>query len=129
MAGNTATRAKILIVEDNLTNLELFMDILDNIGGYRCVFTTSGEEAVEIASREKPDLILLDIQLPGMDGLTVGNILKSNDDTKHLKIVALTAHALKGDREMFLEKGFDGYIPKPIKMKEFLDAIENYLGR
>lgn len=123
------TKAKILIVEDNLTNLELFMDILDNAGGYTCVFTTNGEEAIEIASREKPDLILLDIQLPGMDGLTVGNILKSCDDTKHLKIIALTAHALKGDREMFLERGFDGYIPKPIKMKEFLDAIEKYLGR
>ncbi len=122
-----SSKQKILIVEDNPANLELFMDILDNIGGYECLYTTNGEEVLDIAKREKPDLVLLDIQLPGVDGLTIGSMLKSNADTKHLKIIALTAHALKGDKEMFLEKGFDGYIPKPIKMKEFLSAIEGYL--
>jgi two-component system cell cycle response regulator DivK len=71
--------------------------------------------------------VLLDIQLPGVDGITVGKILKSHDETKNIKVIALTAYARKGDKEMFLEQGFGGYIPKPVKMKEFLSAIEDYL--
>ena len=121
-----STKQKILVVEDNQGNLDLFMDIL-NVGGYECLHTTKGEEALDIAKRERPDLVLLDIQLPGVDGLEVVKTLKSSDDTRNLKIIALTAYAMKGDREMFLEQGFDGYIPKPIKMKEFLSAIEGYL--
>lgn len=120
------SRSRILVVEDNQVNLELFMDIL-NMGGYDCLHTTKGEEAIEIAKKERPNLVLLDIQLPGVDGLTVGKILKSNEETKDIKVIALTAYAMKGDREMFLEQGFDGYIPKPIKKKEFLEAIEGYL--
>lgn len=118
---------KILIVEDNQVNLELFMDIL-HVGGYECLYTSKGEEAIDIAKREMPDLVLLDIQLPGVDGLTVGKILKSHDGTKNIKVIALTAYAMKGDKEMFLEQGFDGYIPKPVKMKDFLEAVEGYLN-
>jgi two-component system cell cycle response regulator DivK len=121
-----SSKQKILVVEDNQVNLELFMDLL-NIGGYECLHTTKGEEALDIAKRERPDLVLLDIQLPGVDGLTVGKILKSHDETKNIKVIALTAYAMKGDKEMFLEQGFDGYIPKPVKIKEFLSAIEGYL--
>jgi two-component system cell cycle response regulator DivK len=120
------SKPRILIVEDNQVNLELFMDIL-GIGGYECIYTTKGEEALDIAKREKPDLVLLDIQLPGMNGMEVIKTFRSSNDTKHLKVIALTAHAMKGDKEMFLEQGFNGYIPKPIKMKEFLSAIEDYL--
>lgn len=122
-----SSRSKILVVEDNQVNLELFMDIL-NMGGYDCLHTTKGEEAIEIAKKERPDLVLLDIQLPGVDGLTVGKILKSDEETKDIKVIALTAYAMKGDKEMFLKEGFDGYIPKPVKMKEFLEAIEGYLN-
>lgn len=122
-----SSRSKILVVEDNQVNLELFIDIL-NMGGYDCLCTTKGEEALEIAKKERPDLVLLDIQLPGVDGLTVGKILKSNEETKDIKVIALTAYAMKGDREIFLREGFDGYIPKPVKMKEFLKAIEGYLN-
>ncbi len=121
-----SSKQKILVVEDNQVNLELFMDLL-SVGGYECLYTTKGEEALDIAKRERLDLVLLDIQLPGVDGLEVVKTLKSSDDTRNLKVIALTAYAMKGDKEMFLEQGFDGYIPKPVKMKEFLSAIEDYL--
>ncbi len=119
---------KILIVEDDPSNTELFIDIL-SIGGYDCTACSNGKEAIEIAKKEKYDLILLDIQLPDIDGFEIKNILRSYDETRNLKIIALTAYAMKGDREMFLEKGFDGYISKPIKMKEFLDTVKNYLSQ
>lgn len=117
---------KILIVEDNPVNLELFMDVLE-MEGYKCLSAAKGEDAIEIARKENPDLVLLDIQLPGMDGITVEMALRSNSNTKHLKIIALTAYAIKGDKEMFLGKGFDGYIAKPIKIKEFIEEIKGYL--
>ncbi|MBI3592942.1 MAG: response regulator [Nitrospirae bacterium] len=120
-----SNKAKILVVEDNQVNLELFMDFL-NVGGYECIHATKGEDAIEIARKENPDLVLLDIQLPGVDGLTVVKTLKSDEATKNIKVIALTAYAMKGDKEMFLDKGFDGYIPKPITMKKFLDAIAGY---
>jgi len=113
-------------VEDNPANLELFLDILE-IGGYESLHTSEGGEAIEIAAREVPDLILLDIQLPGMDGLAVVRALRSMRATKHIKTIALTAYAMKGDREMFLEKGFDGYIAKPVAVQGFLQMIEGYL--
>lgn len=121
------SKTKILIVEDNIANLELFTDILQ-INGFECLTAMKGEDAIEIARRENPDMILLDIQMPGMDGMTVGRILKSDENTRHLKIVALTAHAMRGDKETFIKEGFDGYIPKPIKVKEFLEAVREYLG-
>ena len=121
-----SSKPTILVVEDNQVNLELFMDIL-GVGGYNCFYTTNGEDAIEIAKKERPNLILLDIQLPGLDGLTVGKLLKSNEETKNIKVIALTAYAMKGDKEMFLEQGFDGYISKPIKVGEFLEAIEGYI--
>lgn len=119
-------KPKILIVEDDINNLELFSDII-NIAGYECIYALNGEEALGIAKREKPDLILLDIQLPGLDGMEVKRFLKSSDETKDIKVIALTAYAMKGDKEMFLNEGFDGYISKPVKMKEFLEAIDNYI--
>ena len=119
-------KAKVLVVEDNEANLELFLDILE-MGGYECIYTSEGSKAIEIAASEIPDLILLDIQLPGIDGLSVVKALRSMPATKNIKTIALTAYAMKGDREMFLEKGFDGYIPKPVAVKGFLQAIREYL--
>ena len=123
---NSEHKAKVLVVEDNEVNLELFLDILE-IGGYECIHTSEGAEAIEIAEKELPDLILLDIQLPGIDGLTVIKALRSMPATKSIKTIALTAYAMRGDREMFLEKGFDGYISKPVAVKSFLQSIKEYL--
>lgn len=125
--NNELNKPKILVVEDNPLNMDLFLEILA-MAGYSSVHTSNGEEAIDIAKKEKPDLILLDIQLPGMDGLSVADILRSSDDTKHIKIIAVTAHSMRGDKEMFLSKGFDGYIPKPIRVKEFLKTIEEFLS-
>jgi two-component system, cell cycle response regulator DivK len=120
-------KPKILIVEDNQANLELFLDILE-MGGYDCLYASEGPEAIEIADREIPDLILLDIQLPGMDGLAVIKALRSMPNTKDIKTIALTAYAMKGDREMFLKEGFDGYLSKPVAVKDLLRAVEAYLS-
>lgn len=119
-------KQKILVVEDNPANLELFTDLLA-MGGFESIKTSHGEEAVELAKKESPDLVLLDIQLPGVDGVSVAKALRANEATRHIKIIALTAYAMKGDREMFLQKGFDGYIAKPVTVKVFLEAINGYL--
>ncbi|MBZ0158188.1 MAG: response regulator [Alphaproteobacteria bacterium] len=119
-------KVKILVIEDNPANRELFIDLL-TVGGYECIGTDKGEEALDLAKRESPELVLLDIQLPGVDGLTVVKLLKAEEETKHIKVIALTAYAMKGDRERFLKEGFDGYISKPVMVKEFLEAIKKYL--
>ncbi len=117
---------RILIVEDNPVNMELFTDLL-GLRNYECLCATEGSYAVELARSEKPDIILLDIQLPGMDGLCVASALRSYEETRHIKIIAVTAYAMKGERDIFLEKGFDGYISKPIDNKDFLDTIKTFL--
>jgi two-component system, cell cycle response regulator DivK len=124
---NTKPKPRILVVEDNPVNLELLLDILE-IGGYECSAAFEGAQAIEIAKREHPDLILLDIQLPGMDGISVLETLRSIPETKDIKTVALTAYAMRGDREMFLEKSFDGYLSKPVAVKELLEAVKGYLS-
>lgn len=125
---NTKYKPRILVVEDNHVNLELFLDILE-IGGYECLYAVEGPEAIEIAKREIPDLILLDIQLPGMDGIAVLRELRSMPDTKCIKTIALTAYAMKGDKEMLLRNEFDGYIAKPVAVKDLLDKIGVFLDR
>jgi two-component system cell cycle response regulator DivK len=117
---------KILIVEDNKSNLELFLDVLCS-ANYNCIHTTHGKNVLEIVKKETPKLILLDIQLPDIDGLEILNSLRSIEETKNIKVVALTAFAMKGDKEKFLSQGFDGYISKPIKIKEFLQQIKEFL--
>lgn len=117
---------KILVVEDNQANLELFLDIL-SMSGYDYIASTNGEDAIQKAISEKPDLILLDIQLPELDGVEVVKRLRDNPKTKGLIIIALTAHAMIGDRDYYLSKGFDGYMSKPIKVKNFLSEIKDYL--
>ena len=115
-------KARVLVVDDNIANLELFMDFLA-VGGYECLNAANGEEAIEIARRERPDLVLLDIQLPGMDGLTVARILKNNEETKDIKVVALTANVMQKGNEIFMNKELDGYISKPVSLKEFLKTV------
>jgi two-component system cell cycle response regulator DivK len=122
----TCTPGKILIVEDNPVNLELFLDILE-MGGYLCFGAMSGKEALLVAQKVKPDLILLDIQLPEMDGFAVMEYLRAMPETQSITTVALTAYAMKGDREYFINRQFDGYIPKPVSAQDLLEIVEGYI--
>mgnify|MGYP001618177310 FL=1 len=119
---------KILVVEDNQMNLELAGDLLE-ARGYRVVQAKGGREALEVAEREQPDLILMDLQLPEMDGLEATRLLKQGESTKHIIVVALTAHAMLGDEEKAREAGCSGYIPKPINTREFPGVIAGFLGK
>ncbi|HEY2090338.1 MAG TPA: response regulator [Thermoanaerobaculia bacterium] len=121
---------KVLVVEDNDMNMQLVEYLLEE-GGYAIVKATSGEEALALtrSETERPDLILMDIHLPGMDGLSVVREMKSDDRTNRIPILALTAHAMRGDKDRFLEAGCDGYISKPIDVKTFLTSIEQYIDR
>jgi len=118
--------AKVLVVEDNDMNMQLVEYLLEE-GGYEILKATSGEEALQVTSETIPDLILMDIHLPGMDGLTVVREMKGSERTSGVPILALTAHAMRGDRDRFLEAGCDGYISKPIDVKTFISSIEKYL--
>ena len=118
---------KILIVEDNEMNLELVTDIL-KAEGYSVIQAQSGNEALEMANSEQPDLILMDIQLPEMDGLEVTRLLKENESTRNIIVIALTAHAMRGDEDKAMDAGCSGYIAKPINTREFVKVIEGYLA-
>ena len=118
----------ILVVEDNPLNMELIADILGT-EGYQIYQAFNSEEALTLLKKIKPDLILMDIQLPGMDGLTLTRLLKGRDDFKHIPIVAVTAHTMKGDREKALQSGCDGYISKPIDVKVFPSVIESFISK
>jgi len=120
---------RVLVVEDNDMNMQLVEYLLEE-GGYRIVKAASGEEALTITRGGEPlDLILMDIHLPGMDGLSVVREMKSDTRTQNVPILALTAHAMRGDKDRFLEAGCDGYISKPIDVKTFISSIEQYLPR
>jgi len=116
----------ILIVEDEPKNMTLTRDLL-KISGYQTIEAVDGVQGVEKAKASKPDLILMDIMMPKMDGLEATRIIKANEKTKHIPIIALTSYAMKGDREKTIEAGCDGYIAKPIDIKEVLKAIEHFL--
>jgi len=117
---------KILIVEDNENNRSLFRDIL-TFHGYEITVASDGQEGVDTARRLAPDLILMDIQMPGMDGLTAGSLLKADPQTSALKIIALTSFAMQGDREKILAAGFDGYLSKPISTRELPRLVKQWL--
>jgi CheY-like chemotaxis protein len=117
---------KILIVEDNPMNMELATDLLD-ASGYVVIQAGTAEEAVGLAGAESPDLILLDISLPGMDGLEATGVLKQGPKTKDIPVIAMTAHAMKGDEEKALAAGCAGYITKPIDTREFPKEIARFI--
>jgi len=119
---------RILIVEDNGVNRNLVRVLLQKYG-YQIIEATDGEEAVEVAVREKPDLILMDIQLPRMSGYSATGILKGRRDTMDIPIIALTAKAMIGDREKALKAGCDGYISKPIDTRELPKVVNSLLDR
>lgn len=117
----------VLVVEDNDMNMQLVEYLLEE-GGFGILKATSGEEALRVTSESTPDLILMDIHLPGMDGLSVVRQMKEDNRTRNVPILALTAHAMRGDRDRFLQAGCDGYISKPIDVKTFIPAIQRYLA-
>jgi CheY-like chemotaxis protein len=119
--------ARVLVVEDNEMNMQLVEYLLEE-GGYQIVKAASGEDALSILrGGESVDLILMDIHLPGIDGLSVIREMKNDPQTGAIPILALTAHAMRGDKDRFLEAGCDGYISKPIDVKTFLTSIRSYL--
>jgi len=113
----------ILIVEDNEKNLKLMRDILQ-FKGYATVEATTAEEGVDIAVTSLPELILLDIQLPGMNGIEAMKILKERQETTDIPVIAVTASVMTHDRHKLIEAGFDDYQAKPIEIREFLERIE-----
>jgi two-component system cell cycle response regulator DivK len=115
----------VLVVEDNEKNMKLFRDVLQ-ARGYRLLEATTGEQAVDLATKHAPDLVLMDIQLPDIDGVEALGRLRADERTASIPVVALTAQAMEGDRERFLDAGFDGYISKPVNVMEFLETVKQH---
>ena len=117
---------KVLIVEDNELNMKLFDDLL-SARGYQTFKTRDGSRVLELARQHKPNLILMDIQLPEVSGLEVTRQLKKEDNLKHIPVVAVTAFAMKGDEEKIRQSGCEDYISKPISITEFIKVVQKYL--
>ena len=117
----------VLIVEDNELNMKLFHDLLD-AHGYETLQTRSGIDALKIARERRPNLILMDIQLPEVSGLEVTKWLKDDETLRDIPVIAVTAFAMKGDEERIRQGGCEAYISKPISIAMFLDTVRRYLG-
>lgn len=115
---------RVLIVEDNDKNMKLVRDVLQATG-YSTLEATTGEEAVELALAHEPALVLMDVQLPGIDGAEALEKLRQDERTSSIPVLALTAQAMSGDRERFLAAGFDGYLSKPVDVAELLRAVRD----
>ena len=118
----------ILIVEDNEKNLKLVRDVL-RVKGYATIEATNAEDGIALANARKPDLILMDIQLPGMNGIDALRVLRADSATAGIPAIAVTASVMQQDRNLITDAGFDGYVGKPINLKEFLDAVSTTLER
>lgn len=118
----------VLIVEDNELNMKLFHDLLE-AHGIDTIETRNGLDVMDIARAQKPDLILMDIQLPEVSGLDVTKWLKGDDELKHIPVIAVTAFAMKGDEEKIRDGGCEDYISKPISVSRFLEVIQTYLNK
>lgn len=119
--------AKILVVDDDARNLKLAVTVLQTVG-HEVLSAWGGAKGIEVALAHAPDLILMDVQMPGMDGIRALRHLRAQPRTAALKVVALTALAIKGDAERLLAEGFDGYLEKPIRYKEFLASVAALLA-
>jgi two-component system, cell cycle response regulator DivK len=117
----------VLLVEDNEKNMKLLRDVL-TAKGYRVLEATTGEQAVELTRVEEPQLILMDVQLPGIDGVEALRRVRADDRTTRIPVLALTAQAMEGDRERFLAAGFDGYLSKPVDIVELLATVAAYVS-
>jgi two-component system cell cycle response regulator DivK len=118
--------ARILVIEDNPDNMLLTVILLESVG-HEVLKAVDAEAGLTLARHERPDLILMDVQLPGMDGLAATALLKADDATRAIPVIALTALAMKGDEERIRAAGCDGYIAKPMRMHEFLAAVAAHL--
>ena len=118
----------VLLVEDNPRNLKLARDVLE-YAGFSVVVATTGEEAVEQSRAALPDVILMDLQLPGIDGFAALDLIRGHAPTAHIPVVALTAFAMRRDRERVLTSGFSGYLEKPISVREFPAQVRRHLPR
>jgi len=116
----------VLVVEDNRLNMKLFCDLLESCG-HEVVQSQDGLDALKLARQIKPDLIIMDIQLPEVSGLEVTKWIKEDDALKAIPIIAVTAFAMKGDQEKILESGCDAYMAKPIAVKDFIATVEHFL--
>jgi two-component system, cell cycle response regulator DivK len=118
----------ILIVEDNDKNLKLVRDVLQ-VKGYTTLEAGTAEDGIKLAGEHKPDLILMDIHLPGMNGIEALGVLRADPATATIPVIAVTASVMQQDRKLITDAGFDGYVGKPINLKEFLDAVAGMLAR
>ncbi len=117
----------VLVVEDNELNMKLFHDLLE-AHGYNILQTKDGMDALRLAREHKPDLILMDIQLPEVSGLEVTKWIKEDDELKSIPVIAVTAFAMKGDEEKIREGGCEAYIAKPISVTNFLETVQRFLS-
>jgi two-component system cell cycle response regulator DivK len=116
---------KILVVEDNEKSMKLFRDVL-LVMGYRPLEATTGRQAVELAAEHAPDLVLMDIQLPDIDGVEALRRLRADERTASILVLAVTAQAMQGDRDRFLAAGFDGYVSKPVNVGELVGTVRQH---
>lgn len=121
-------KVKILLVEDNYMNQVLVTEIL-TLNGYHIVDAKTGTDAIKVFNEERPALVLMDLHLPGMDGVTATRIIKADSANKDIPILALTASSMEGEEESILNKGFDGFVSKPIEVQKLLDAITEGLAK
>lgn len=119
--------SKVLVIEDNVTNMTLAVFLLQSVG-HTVLSATNAEAGLTLARDQQPNLILMDIQLPGMDGLRATVLLKQDEATRAIPVIALTALAMKGDEERIRAAGCDGYIAKPMRYREFLEQIAAHLA-
>jgi two-component system, cell cycle response regulator DivK len=117
----------VLIVEDNELNMKLFNDLLEAFG-YQTIKTGEGARAAPLARQHKPDLIIMDIQLPDISGLDVTRMLKADPELKHIPVVAVTAFAMRGDEQRIRDGGCEAYLSKPIAIGSFLETVKKFIG-
>ena len=122
------TAKTVLLVEDNEDNLIVYRTILDHVG-YRVIEARDGEEGVARAKADRPDLILMDVSLPKMDGWEATRRIKADDQTRQIPIIAVTAHALDDDREKATQVGCDGYLAKPVAPRRVVEEVERFIGK
>lgn len=118
---------RVLVVEDNELNMKLFNDLLE-ASGYETLQTRSGLEALDLARAHRPDLILMDIQLPEVSGLEVTKWIKEDDALRAIPVIAVTAFAMKGDEERIRQGGCEDYLSKPISVSKFIETVRHYVG-
>lgn len=119
---------QVLVVEDNEKNMKLVRDVLE-AAGYRTLEATRAEDAIDLALSRAPALVLMDVQLPGIDGVEALARLRRDERTAAIPVLALTAQAMQGDRERFLDAGFDGYLSKPVDVAELITAVREHCTR